>query len=836
MHTQLKELLRWIYAIESAVPTVIPFVSLKKEHGVKNLQIDQCMSSMNLLEIDKFLQETNDKNYYWGTCMVGSCTGKMGRHCEKDVLYVPTLWTDIDNCDELELNRRMHEAEGIPEPSLIVKTGNGFHLYWKLITPITPERNGYTFKKTKEVLKEISRRMGGEGADFARILRVPTTRYIKTDEDMKEPKYIEIFQWNKELLYKWSDFEGLSRPVVEHKEVQKRQDIDIPHKFKRDHPIELIPGLYGIVPSSKIEGDTHRYYCPSCQPDNAGRGSLLIYVADQRWFCGNTKHEPGNNHGDVIALIQLITGKSFKDVIKVDVGGPVTRAAASEKIEQPYVRPKITVPGLGRSLSTFVHELAEHIKNSNFFVLNHELVYYKFDDKTGHTVCKSVNGTMFRTLIEKYVNVVTTCVNGETKQKFDSPRSLKADEATAIVSSPQFLDGLRVIKRVNNCRAPIMRKNGNIELLPEGYDEESKTMTISTVDFSEDMEIETACKIIDRLFDNCNFDNRYQRDRSKAVAVSAMLTLFAPTLLPEHSLRPCFIVEANASGAGKSILISLIAIPTIGYAAATTIPKTSEEMHKVLITTLRAGKQALFLDNVKGRIDCDALEAFISAPFYSGRLLGGNVTFNGQNDTTVFISVNNAHVTPDLDRRSLFINLHMKNQRAVDQDFGGRKIEHQKLVDSRPIILAALWSLVKYWDENGRKPGSVKNSAFTSWASIIAGIVETAGFGAPATPRISDISAEPDGDDMLRVKEHIVANEPAGQPYEYEFHEFCKLCREVGAFEYILGTSEAFMTQKDRSKFGWLLKRFQDREVGGLTFKMTGYGPTKRYTFKHFED
>jgi len=57
-----------------------------------------------------------------------------------------------------------------------------------------------------------------------------------------------------------------------------------------------------------------------------------------------------------------------------------------------------------------------------------------------------------------------------------------------------------------------------------------------------------ATKIIDQLL--CEFPFA-DAGRSKAVAVSAMVSLFAVSLLPKEALRPVFLYLANAEGAGK---------------------------------------------------------------------------------------------------------------------------------------------------------------------------------------------------------------------------------------------------------------------------------------------
>jgi hypothetical protein len=46
----------------------------------------------------------------------------------------------------------------------------------------------------------------------------------------------------------------------------------------------------------------------------------------------------------------------------------------------------------------------------------------------------------------------------------------------------------------------------------------------------------------------------FANQRSKSVAVAAMVGVHALGVLPPKSIRPCFLYLANAEGAGKSVL------------------------------------------------------------------------------------------------------------------------------------------------------------------------------------------------------------------------------------------------------------------------------------------
>jgi hypothetical protein len=126
------------------------------------------------------------------------------------------------------------------------------------------------------------------------------------------------------------------------------------------------------------------------------------------------------------------------------------------------------------------------------------------------------------------------------------------DNATAVLASSQFRNGLRLVRQINNnCRLPIRRASGKIKLLSEGYDDAGQTLTIDSVEYSTNMPLVDAVATINDLMSEFIFADGV---RSKAVAVSAMVGLYANGLLPPMTLRPCFIeLESYGVPAGSNI-------------------------------------------------------------------------------------------------------------------------------------------------------------------------------------------------------------------------------------------------------------------------------------------
>jgi hypothetical protein len=82
------------------------------------------------------------------------------------------LWVDIDGISLDDLNDRLH-VTGLPSPTMVIDSGNGYHVYWKLQSAATPDEIRTYAKGVHEVL-------GGDVThDPTRVMRLPGTWNFK---------------------------------------------------------------------------------------------------------------------------------------------------------------------------------------------------------------------------------------------------------------------------------------------------------------------------------------------------------------------------------------------------------------------------------------------------------------------------------------------------------------------------------------------------------------------------------------------------------------------------------------------------------------------------------
>jgi hypothetical protein len=181
-------------------------------------------------------------NVFYGVC---PRIGGSGRYDQAwQIRTARVLWADIDDCTVDKALKRI-EAAGLPVPSIIVASGNGAHVYWRLAEPYliddcpAPEPvytewiDGGKGKKKKrrlyildgkeklyvdvphnrpalspkaqaiqDILAGIAAKIGGDHTtDLARLLRVPGTLNRKDQRNGKEPKPCTLVECDPSRRY-----------------------------------------------------------------------------------------------------------------------------------------------------------------------------------------------------------------------------------------------------------------------------------------------------------------------------------------------------------------------------------------------------------------------------------------------------------------------------------------------------------------------------------------------------------------------------------------------------------------------------------------------------------
>lgn len=486
---------------------------------------------------------------------------------------------------------------------------------------------------------------------------------------------------------------------------------------------------------------------------------------------------------------------------------------------------RIQSPQGNRLISDFAQDLADVLKDNGLYNRGGKC-YIVADGKLRLMVPE-----MFRTWIEHHVIPFKEAAgrNG----KIETAHTISLSESSAILSSIQFLNKLTPLKYLNPVRMPVFRQDGSLALLPHGYDHESLTLTLpSDIDYDEGMDATKAKSVLNELLGEFCFAK--DNGRSLSVTVAAMFSLFARGLIPSACVTPGFVYTANAPGAGKTMLASCAIVPVYGVPDIESFPNSNDELDKKLVAGVISGSNYIFYDNAKGHLNYPSLEAFLTSTKYGGRVLGISEKVFVEHKSLAFITGNDVSLSSDLHRRTLIAELFMEHERSGDRIFK-QPMDIHRLVQSRSVILSALWSLIRSWDEAGRPKSSKHNSDFMAWSEIIGGIVEHAGWCCPLIPADVDDAGDTEQADMRKLVTMMTSK--AGFRDGLKFSKMEDLCRESGAFSRLVPPTDDDddddneMSGRNKVILSKIFRRYKNRILcGKWKFLVNGEGHTRTYS------
>lgn len=528
-------------------------------------------------------------------------------------------------------------------------------------------------------------------------------------------------------------------------------------------------------------------------------------------------------------------------------GGNAATAAGADDGENGQ-RPLIKIPLDDRELIDFCRECGVELgKHNRLFRRDRTVVAInkekaRLDAMTPRAMCS---------FAQRFIRFFKfkTIENDEGKKETRTVlKNIATELGGKMIESWELLEKLPEIRRINPTRLPVFRDDRRIDLLQPGYFAEQGIYTVDDgVRYDERMTKARAVAVLNDLLKDFPFLN----PRSKACAIAAMLTMFCSTMLSRRALRPGFIYVANAPGAGKTLLAKVAIVPVAGLCELRTLPR-KEETRKVLDSLAMEASPYVLFDNIRGNIQSEDVESFITSSVHSGRPLGESGKFSVDNVTTVFMTGNQTRTSDDMAERCLFIELFVQEAdnrdriipRVIDETF---LAAHER----RSEILSALWTLARAWEAEGKPESAVPMQRFEEWSSVIGGIVIAAGFGDPLEKPEITSGADVERRDMHRLVKELAPPADAEREGEppvlravYRFDEIMEVIKEKGFFDEIeiwtarqqrdIWEKDGTLSTAGRSFFGKLLGRFNERlfhsdDGRRLRFKADGRGNTRKY-------
>jgi hypothetical protein len=442
----------------------------------------------------------------------------------------------------------------------------------------------------------------------------------------------------------------------------------------------------------------------------------------------------------------------------------------------------VRLPTVNWTPSAFAREIGLIMAEEEMF--QRDGVAVMIDAETGRI--NGVTANQLITELERWFVFYQLKVKDEEPVKL--PVGMNVASARFLLEAKEFVGRLRRIDRVNKVRMPVIRRDGRVTLLPEGYDEESRVYTLkSGLVVDDEMPLEKAKGVIDYRLREFGFED----DRSRSVQICMMLSLFGTCMLPLEASRMGGVWRSNDRGGGKSLLTQMAVVAPFGLPSTADI-RDRNKLGETLDSAALQSEAYIFFDNLEGVVKNPLIDNFLTAPSRRVRLFHTQKTVEAVPGTILLFTGNNLEVSPDIDRRTLLCRLFVE-----EFDLQERRIENfinvTKLMQPavRQEMLGAMWAMVRHWAQLGRPPAGeagkpYRRASFEDWSDVFGGIVQAAGYGNPLLLPSDEMSAAPERVHQRRLVEMLASKiDTVAGKKRYavrDFQEIVDICHDQELF------------------------------------------------------
>lgn len=279
--------------------------------------------------------------------------------------------------------------------------------------------------------------------------------------------------------------------------------------------------------------------------------------------------------------------------------------------------------------------------------------------------------------------------------------------------------------------APVLGPDGSIQTEP-GYHPGSRTFYAPAEGFtvppvSPRPTVAEVAHARGLLLDELLGDFPFVDQADRAHALSLALLLFVRALIPGPT--PLHLLEKPTPGTGASLLVDVLLFLALGHSVPTmTEARDGDEMRKRITSRLRSGAQAINIDNLRRRLDSEALSAAITSVTWEDRILGQTETVRIPIQCAWVATGNNPALSNEMVRRTIRVRMDAK----TDRPWMRTEFRHPDLrswvQENRGRLVWAALTLASAWVAAGRPAFRGKPlGSFEAWSKVMGGILEVAG-------------------------------------------------------------------------------------------------------------
>jgi hypothetical protein len=434
---------------------------------------------------------------------------------------------------------------------------------------------------------------------------------------------------------------------------------------------------------------------------------------------------------------------------------------------------------------TFLRELSEIMKSLNMYCFQQS-----FHQLKGTELVAIDNQHAFDSWIARSMIVWSIIPDKEGNRKV---KLVQLAERTVkqLFRDPQLKQLLQQVDVINEVQQPyfVGGSMNKVVFHPVGYNPDTRTMTLGVCDAKS-----TSKEATDRWFKKLIKDYEFQKPEVDIPAILCqMLGTYGSDLFydfqrngqrGEKYITPIVMVDSNATGSGKTMMMKMMSLPALGVVNETIADKP-EEIEKIMTSKIRQGEKYLYLDEAE-RVVSKSLLTVVTGR-HEGRVLSKSETVSG--DLLLMLSGCNIEFNEMLARRVVCCKLWTSQD--PDKKKLSRVIEKGDFTRLRPLMLTHARNMVLEWVKQGCPLGSSNNN-WNRFSRVIGGILIANGYEEPWNERAGSAilpgeSADAQLPDFVRKLEDGVLS--IGTKYwmgvEIQMSELRSLLQNAGYYEWI---------------------------------------------------
>ncbi|HUV05823.1 MAG TPA: CHC2 zinc finger domain-containing protein [Armatimonadota bacterium] len=304
-----------------------------------------------------------------------------------------------------------------------------------------------------------------------------------------------------------------------------------------------------------------------------------------------------------------------------------------------------------------------------------------------------------------------------------SPSDKQVRDALAIPDIP-----LPVLTRITE--VPVFAPDGTLQTDP-GYHAASRTFYQPAVGVEileipqeiTDGHIQAAVDVFGDIV--CEFPFKDVADRAHAFCL--WLLPFVRDMIPGPT--PLHLIEAPEPGSGKTLLMDVLMMPSVGRHIGTVTQTTDEdEWRKRLTAVFQKAQPVVMIDNVTKSLDSAALSSALAGIVWEERILGKIESLDVPIRCVWVATANNPTMSTEIARKTIRIRIDPQ----VDRPWLREGFKHRDLrsytLDNRATLVWAALLICKAWVDRGMAEYQGRPlGSYEHWSRVLGGICETAG-------------------------------------------------------------------------------------------------------------